>query len=378
MDISIANWIYATFGDSAIFANIAKIITYLGNKWVIIAIALILLCFKKTRKLGFYIGCACAFAYILNDYILKEIIKRNRPFVDNSELEKIANLAKYELPDGFSMASGHAVVSMTLAFMVFMFNRKYGIISIVFSILIGVSRIALCVHYLSDVLVGFIIGIICALIVYYILNFALNIYLKNKKKISKKIIFASNNSHKLNEVRQILDAYEVLSLKDIGFSQDIEENGNTLAENAQIKARAIKKYCDENNINFPIFSDDSGLFVDALNGEPGVYSARYSKTHDDEANRQKVLKALKRKKNRNAYFECVVCLIFNDEEYLFSGKTFGTILKEYQGDTSFGYDCIFYSDDLKKSFGDARKNEKDSVSHRGRAVREMKKFLENK
>ena len=193
----------------------------------------------------------------------------------------------------------------------------------------------------------------------------------------KKIVFASNNKHKLSEVRQILNNFEVLSLHDIGFDIDVDETGLTLEENAKIKARAINEFCKEKGLCYSIFSDDSGLFVDELNGEPGVFSARYSESHNDEANRQKLLKNLESKQNRKAHFECVICLIDNDKELIFSGKTFGIILKEYDGDTSFGYDCIFLSDDLNKSFGSATKEEKDSVSHRGRAVLQMKEYLEN-
>ena len=168
----------------------------------------------------------------------------------------------------------------------------------------------------------------------------------------------------------------MLSLKDIGFNEDVEENGKTLAENAKIKAHAIQKYCKSNDIDCAIFSDDSGLFVEVLNGAPGVHSARYAESHNDEANRQKLLGELKRKRNRNAYFECVICFLDGEDEQIFSGKTFGTITKEYQGDTSFGYDCVFMSNDLKKSFGDATKDEKDAVSHRGRAVEQLKEYLE--
>jgi len=169
-----------------------------------------------------------------------------------------------------------------------------------------------------------------------------------------------------------------LSLKDIGFNVDVEENGETLVDNAKIKAYAIREFLIEKGLGYAVFSDDSGLFVEVLNGEPGVHSARYSEEHNDEANRQKLLKNLKRKKNRKAYFECVICYLNGEEERIFLGKTFGTITKEYIGDTAFGYDCIFLSDDLNKSFGEASKEEKDAVSHRGRAVETMKEYLEKK
>ncbi len=192
----------------------------------------------------------------------------------------------------------------------------------------------------------------------------------------KKIVFASNNAHKLKEVRAILSGFEVLSLRDIGFICDVEENGATLEANAKIKAYAIKEFCDKNELDYAIFSDDSGLFVNALGGEPGVFSARYAGSHDDEANRQKLLANLANKQDKTAYFECVICYVCGENEHVFSGKTFGKILPEYQGDTSFGYDCVFWSDDLEKSFGEATEAEKDAVSHRGRAVELLKEFLE--
>ena len=375
MDIAIADWVYNTFGNSEVFVNIAKIFTFLGNKWVIIAIALLLLCFKKTRKAGLFVTIACGITYILNDYIIKIIIQRDRPFVNNSEYLSILELAKMEVPDGYSMASGHAAVAMALAMTIFMFSHGFGVVAICLAVLVGVSRVALCVHYVSDVFIGFAIGIICSMVVCNILNLIIKAYLSKKGMLKKKIVFASNNAHKLNEVRQILNDFEILSLREIGFIEDVEENGDTLEENAKIKALAIKNYCEKNNLDYAVFSDDSGLFVEALKGEPGVYSARYAEAHNDEANRQKVLNSLKRKRNRKAYFECVICYVYGEEIKIFSGKTYGQILKEYKGDTSFGYDCIFLSDDLQKSFGEASKEEKDSVSHRGRAVQELKEYL---
>jgi len=375
MDISIAKWVYETFGNNEIFLNIAKIITYLGNKWIIIAIAALMLCFRKTRKLGVFVIFACGATYILNDYIIKLIIKRDRPFVSFPELEVLSRLANIKLPDGYSMASGHAAVSMALAVMIYLFSHKVGLIAIAYSILVGLSRIVLGVHYFSDVLAGFAIGILVALIVYTVLNKVFYVYSKKRKK--QAIVFASNNKHKLDEVRQILKGYKILSLKDIGFNVDVEENGETLVDNAKIKAYAIREFLIEKGLGYAVFSDDSGLFVEVLNGEPGVHSARYSEEHNDEANRQKLLKNLKRKKNRKAYFECVICYLNGEEERIFLGKTFGTITKEYIGDTAFGYDCIFMSDDLQKSFGEASKEEKDSVSHRGRAVKQLKDYIEN-
>lgn len=377
MDYSISNWIFQTFGNSSAFATIAKIFTLLGNKWTIIAIAVLLLIFKKTRKLGFYVMVACGVTYLINDCVIKYIFVRQRPFEVNPEFVKLSELAGLELPDGYSMPSGHSAVAMALAMMVFMFSHKYGIIAIISAIFVGGSRVALCVHYLSDVFAGFAVGIIFAVCTYFALNLIFKLINKKITKTKKTMVFASNNKHKLEEVRAILNDFNIMSLSDIGFDKDIEENGTTSEENAKIKAREIAKYLKEKGFDYPVFSDDSGLFVESLNGEPGVYSARYAKSHDDEANRQKVLGNLKRKRNRNAYFECVICFIDGEREMTFSGKTYGKILKEYAGDTSFGYDCIFYSDDLNKSFGEANKEEKDSVSHRGRAVEKLKEYLKN-
>lgn len=180
MDLQIANWIYATFGHSKAIATIAKIVTYVGNKWVIIAVVALLLLFKKTRKLGFYSLCAIGVVYIFNDYILKNIIKRDRPFIQNPELVNMINLAKYEIPDGYSMASGHSAIAMCLAVSVFLFHKKIGIGAIFVAVLVGLSRMVLCVHFLTDILAGFALGIVFAVSVYFVLNHILKIYYKKR------------------------------------------------------------------------------------------------------------------------------------------------------------------------------------------------------
>lgn len=193
----------------------------------------------------------------------------------------------------------------------------------------------------------------------------------------KAIILASASNHKIKEFKSMLDGYEVLSLADIKFFDDIEENGDTCEANAKIKADAIQCFCKEKGINYPIIADDTGLFVNALNGEPGVKSARYAGNHDNEANRQKLLANLNGKADRSAYFETVICYVFEDETKYFVGQTHGTITTEKIGDESFGYDCLFYSVDLNKTFGQATEEEKDAVSHRGRAVEKLKEFLDS-
>lgn len=191
----------------------------------------------------------------------------------------------------------------------------------------------------------------------------------------KTIILATNNTHKQKEFQSLLSNFKILTLKDINFLEDVEETGVTTKENAEIKARAIFNFEKSQGLNFPVISDDSGLFVNALGGEPGVYSARYAGDHNSQSNRDKVIKNLEGKNDRSAYFECTICYVDENTTKFFVGRTYGKITKEEIGDTSFGYDCIFLSDDLHKTFGQSTEEEKDSVSHRGRAVTELKKFL---
>lgn len=191
----------------------------------------------------------------------------------------------------------------------------------------------------------------------------------------KKIILATKNKNKIREFHEMLNGFEILSLDDIGFVGDIEETGKTSSENSKIKALAIKEFCDNKGIDFPIIADDSGLFVNSLGGEPGINSARYAGDHNDEANRQKLLKNMAGKIDRNAYFECAICYVSKADLKLFIGRTYGTIAERKIGDETFGYDCLFISSDLQKTFGEATKEEKDAVSHRGRAVEQLVKWL---
>lgn len=191
----------------------------------------------------------------------------------------------------------------------------------------------------------------------------------------KKLILASNNKHKIKEFNEVLTDYEILSLNDIGFTEDIIEDGETFADNALIKCRAVSDYCKKNNYNYDIISDDSGLCCDALNGEPGIHSARYAGNHNDQANRDKLRIKLK-DKNRDAYFVCFICLYKNDNDYkFFEGRSYGEIIDEERGSTEFGYDSIFYSTELNKTFGEASSDEKNSVSHRGRAIEKLNEVL---
>ena len=194
--------------------------------------------------------------------------------------------------------------------------------------------------------------------------------------MDKTIVIASNNKHKLKEFKEILSDYNILSLNDIGFFDEIEENGNTFEENALIKAKSVHEFLNNKGLEYIVASDDSGLCVDSLNGMPGIYSARYAGGHgNDAANRSKLQKELEGKE-RDAYFICKIVVIYPNGEYkAYEGKTYGVISKEEIGSKDFGYDCIFYSKDLNKTFGEATEEEKNSVSHRGRAIKEMLKDL---
>jgi len=191
---------------------------------------------------------------------------------------------------------------------------------------------------------------------------------------SMEIVVATNNKNKLKEIREILGGKidKIYSQSDLGIVCEPEENAPDFAGNADIKARTIAAYC-----NLPVLADDSGLLVEALNGEPGVNSARYCGEHGNDAkNNELLLKNLQGVENRNATFATCVTLYFNENKILrVIGETKGKILHEKQGDNGFGYDCIFYSDELGKSFGLASEEEKNSVSHRGKALRKLLELL---
>lgn len=195
----------------------------------------------------------------------------------------------------------------------------------------------------------------------------------------KTIVLASNNKNKIKEFREIFSDYNILSLNDIGFNDEIEETGKTFLENALIKAKTIHLFLKDKNLDYDVVSDDSGLCVEALNGAPGVYSARYAGIHgNDNENIKKLLKELEGNVNRKAYFICFIVLYkSNGIYYDVEGKTYGTITNEKIGDDSFGYDPVFLSDDLGKTFGEASSEEKNKVSHRGRAIDELKLLLDN-
>ena len=188
-----------------------------------------------------------------------------------------------------------------------------------------------------------------------------------------ELVFATNNAHKLDEVRQILgDGFKVLSLNDINCHDDIPETGDTFQDNALQKARYVKEH-----YGYDCFADDTGLEVKALNGAPGVHSARYAGDHDSEANMTKLLGELEKKSDRSAQFRTVVALILNGQEVLFEGIVTGKIATErHYGDGGFGYDPIFFLPDRGCTTADLLPEEKNKISHRGNALRLMKEVLE--
>ena len=203
-----------------------------------------------------------------------------------------------------------------------------------------------------------------------------------------KIILATNNEHKLSEIRSIFDKdIEVLSMKDVGIDTDIEENGETIFENSRIKAVYVTTELKKKNFPFPytVISDDTGLMVEALNGEPGVYSARYAggEGHDSEANMQLLLKKLNGCENRKAHFSTIITLIEEKASFLshmmfFEGRVDGTILKEKHGTEGFGYDPIFQPDGYDCSFAEMGIDLKNKISHRSIAIGKVAEYLAKK
>lgn len=193
------------------------------------------------------------------------------------------------------------------------------------------------------------------------------------RKITEKLVLASNNKGKIKEFKEIFSDKKILTLNDIGFSEEIDETGTTFLDNSIIKAKTVSEFLKNKGMNYDVIADDSGLCVNSLNGEPGVYSARYAGEHGDSvSNRKKLLDNLIGKQDRIAYFVCSIVLYHPDGNYeSFEGKTFGSITSEEIGSKEFGYDCVFYSDDLGKTFGQATSEEKNSVSHRGRAIKAL-------
>ncbi len=187
-----------------------------------------------------------------------------------------------------------------------------------------------------------------------------------------KIVFATNNEHKLTEIRKAIgDKHEIISLKEIGFEGDIPETHNTLEGNASEKAFHIY-----NKYKLTCFADDTGLEIDSLNGEPGVYSARYAGENPSfEDNMNKVLDKMKDKTNRSAKFRTIISLIINGKEIQFEGICSGQIMTEKYGDDGFGYDPIFMPKDYQETFAELSLDIKNKISHRGLATKKLIDFL---
>ena len=190
-----------------------------------------------------------------------------------------------------------------------------------------------------------------------------------------KLVFATNNLNKLSEIKSLIPAgIEVLSLKDINCNEELPETNPSLQENALQKARYVF-----DNYGFNCFADDTGLEIDALGGEPGVYSARYAgEDCNAEDNMKRVLDKLEGEKTRSAKFRTVIALIIDGDETLFEGECKGDMTKTKSGVEGFGYDPIFIASGYKKTFAEMNKDEKGKISHRGKAVKQLVGFLYRK
>jgi XTP/dITP diphosphohydrolase len=189
-----------------------------------------------------------------------------------------------------------------------------------------------------------------------------------------KLVFATHNSNKLKEIQQLLPPFiELVSLDTIGCTDEIPETANTLEGNAKIKADFVT-----NNYQLPCFADDTGLLVNSLNNEPGVYSARYaSEQNDPQANMSKLLRKLENKNDRTAHFKTVIALNINGETHIFEGKVNGVITTTQKGQHGFGYDPIFKPNGYEETFAELPLSVKNSISHRGQAVQKLIAYLNN-
>lgn len=191
----------------------------------------------------------------------------------------------------------------------------------------------------------------------------------------EKIVIATNNEHKINEFKAAFEkiGIKVISQSEIVDNFSVDETGSSFEENAKLKAQGLA-----NLTKLPTIADDSGLVVPSLNGEPGIYSARYAGDHDDEANNQKLLRNLQTKSDRSAYFETALVLIVPSEQSIIAkGRVNGEILKSQRGDNGFGYDPLFYIPEFEKTMAEMTTNEKNQISHRGRAIENLMEKIAN-
>lgn len=187
----------------------------------------------------------------------------------------------------------------------------------------------------------------------------------------KELVIASNNKGKIREIRALLSDMQLLSLDEIGFTEEIPEPYDTFEENAQIKAATVFNFSGKN-----VFADDSGICVEALNGAPGVFSARYAgEPKDDDRNLQLVLDNIKNETNRKAFYKAVICLIWEEQTYFFEGICRGHLLEAPRGHDGFGYDPIFVPEGYEQTFGELPLEIKNQISHRGKALRAMADWL---
>lgn len=187
------------------------------------------------------------------------------------------------------------------------------------------------------------------------------------------VIIATNNKNKVYEFKSLFDnnQIEFKTLHEMGYDKDIIEDGKTFEENAIIKARQVAK-----DLGCIAISDDSGLEVEALNNEPGIYSARYAGTHNDDDNNKLLIKNLQGIENRKARYVCAICVYYPDGKYLITrGEVEGKIIDTPRGQNGFGYDPYFYIDEFKKTFAEVELSLKNTISHRARAIRKMKELV---
>lgn len=192
-----------------------------------------------------------------------------------------------------------------------------------------------------------------------------------------ELVFASSNQNKIREINELVEAsHTIIGLKDIGLLEEIPEPGITIKENSFLKAQYVIEYLKKQGKNMSVFADDSGLEVEALNNEPGVYSARYAGVpKDDQANNAKLLKTLQNVTKRNARFVTVITLIAEEKVHYFEGEVKGTISYECRGANGFGYDPLFIPQGYRSTFAELSADVKNAISHRGKATRQLIAFL---